>query len=86
MHAMQVYLLCIHSIGVVSVETKQDVQRKFLKAEEVADDLVLALSTVYKLCREGEIPCVYIGGSLRIPTAIYREWLQTRTKIPGKAS
>jgi excisionase family DNA binding protein len=47
-----------------------------LKADEAAKVLQVARSKVFAMCASGEIPCVRIGRSVRIPAVQLREWVE----------
>lgn len=44
---------------------------RFLTPSEVADDLQVGRTTVYRWCDEGKIPSIKLGRSIRIPTDAY---------------
>ena len=49
--------------------------RATLTVREVADQLQLAPTTVYRLIQRREIPAVRVGGSRRIPTDALQQLL-----------
>ena len=53
---------------------------ELLTAQEVADRLRIGKSTVYLLCRRGELPHVSIHRSVRIPADALRRWLQAQLR------
>jgi len=50
--------------------------QKLLKADEVADLLTIATSTVYQLAREGKLPCVKVQSSVRFRPEDIQAWLE----------
>jgi excisionase family DNA binding protein len=59
-------------------------ERVLLKPAEAAEMLGLGRSKTYQMMKAGEIPCVRIGKSVRVPVAGLREWIRTRVEV-GKA-
>jgi excisionase family DNA binding protein len=55
-------------------------ERLALKPAEVGDSLGCGRSKVYELIKRKEIPCVRIGGSVRVPVDALREWLAQQAK------
>lgn len=54
-----------------------NIDRHYLKADEVAERLSLTVSAVYKLCKAGEIPSIRIGPkTVRIPAAALERYLE----------
>lgn len=53
-----------------------EAERRYLKVEEVAHQLSLTESAVYKMCRRGEIPSVKFGKAVRIPVDGLRRYEQ----------
>jgi excisionase family DNA binding protein len=49
---------------------------KLLKADEVAELLAIAASTVYQLAREGKLPCIKVQSSVRFRPADIQAWLE----------
>ncbi|MGH7776551.1 MAG: helix-turn-helix domain-containing protein, partial [Candidatus Dormibacterales bacterium] len=45
----------------------QQATKELLRVEEAADRLSLGRSKVYELIREGRLPVVHIGRSVRVP-------------------
>jgi len=58
---------------------------ELLTAQEVADRLRIGKSTVYLLCRRGELPCLFINRSVRIPADALRRWLAERVRAAETA-
>ena len=57
--------------------------RATLTVREVADQLQLAPTTVYRLIQRREIPAVRVGGSLRIPAEALKERLSVVPSNPN---
>jgi excisionase family DNA binding protein len=55
-------------------EVKQ--MEKLLTVKEVAEVLQLTQMSVYRLCNEGKIPCIKIGGSIRISKTALQKLIQ----------
>jgi excisionase family DNA binding protein len=55
-------------------------ETELLTAQEVADRLKIGKSTVYLLCRRGELPSLAIHRSVRIPADALRRWLEQRVQ------
>jgi excisionase family DNA binding protein len=54
-----------------------DVERLYLRVEDVAGRLSLDASTVYKMCKAGEIPSIRIGSkAVRIPAPALEAYLR----------
>lgn len=51
---------------------------KVLTPEQVCDYLSLPRSTLYKLCREGKIPCFKIGKHWRFRIDDLHVWMSTK--------
>lgn len=49
---------------------------RLLTADEVAETLGLTTATVYRLCREGAIPCVRLGNGRQAPLRIDEQELE----------
>ena len=56
-----------------------------VKPMEVAKSLKFGRSTIYDLVAAGVIPAVRINGSIRVPVAAFREWIEKKTR-EGEAS
>jgi len=54
--------------------------RRFLSAAEVAEELGVDVTTVYRLAKSGGLPALQLrkNGPLRIPEGEYRRWLYER--------
>ena len=50
--------------------------RSALDAEELAEILDYAVSTVYKMAKKGQIPSYRIGGSVKFDPALTADWLE----------
>ena len=50
-------------------------RERLLRAEEVAEQLLLHPATVHRLARQGDIPCVMIAGSRRFLASDLDAWL-----------
>jgi excisionase family DNA binding protein len=54
-----------------------------LTIEELADYLKVPKSTLYKLVREGSVPCQKVGKHWRFHKEAIDDWLQQRVKKEG---
>ena len=61
-----------------------DRKRRLLTPEEIAEELQIPKSTIYKLCSEGEIPAAKIGKHWRFDRSRLDAWLESR--FEGEAS
>ncbi|MEA2494034.1 MAG: Helix-turn-helix domain [Thermoleophilaceae bacterium] len=52
-----------------------DFDSRYLTPDQVAQDLQMDISTIYKQCKAKVIPAVRIGGSVRIPRIAYERML-----------
>jgi excisionase family DNA binding protein len=59
-----------------------EIQQPMLRPTEVARILKIGRSTVYLMCQRGELPCVSINRSVRIPTSALKEWVDRHTHVP----
>jgi len=64
-------------------------KKSLLDVQEVAQYLGFSPSKIYRLVREGEIPCSRIGGQYRFRPAAIDEWLEehrhaTGRRVPGR--
>lgn len=59
---------------------------KLLRADDVAKLLNIGRSTVYLLCRRGQLPYVAINRSIRIPASALDRWLSQHTTFPEEDS
>ena len=55
---------------------------KLLTAPEVAEILRLRVDHVYKLSREGKIPCLQFGRSYRYREESIESWLRESERVP----
>jgi excisionase family DNA binding protein len=53
-----------------------DFDSRYLTVPQVASDLQLDVSAVYKMCKAKELPSVRFGKSVRIPRLVYERHLQ----------
>jgi excisionase family DNA binding protein len=53
-----------------------DCDSRYLTVPQVASDLQLDVSAVYKMCKAKELPSVRFGKSVRIPRLIYERYLE----------
>lgn len=53
-------------------------ERLLLRPREVAEQMGICRETVYTLIRNGEIPAVRFGGSVRVPADKLREAIASR--------
>lgn len=59
-------------------------ERLLLRAEEAAQMLGLGRAQVYAMCQRGELPCVRLGRSVRIPADRLRSWLEDKQTAPER--
>ena len=59
---------------------KRLTQSLLMKPPEVADELRIGRSTVYLLLASGQLPCLRIGKSLRVPSSDLLEWIAEQTQ------
>jgi excisionase family DNA binding protein len=52
---------------------------RLLTPDDVAELLRLSKTTVYRLCRRGEIPTLRIGGSLRVDPDALDGWIRRQS-------
>ena len=57
-----------------------DEKKLLLKPGEVGDALGVCRSTAYDLIAKGVIPSIRIGGTVRVPAAALREWIDQRMR------
>ena len=57
--------------------------RILLRPTEVAEATGLGRSKVYELLASGALPSIRIGGSVRVPVAQLREWIDRQAGIHG---
>lgn len=53
-------------------------KRRLLTAEEIAEELRIPKTTIYKLCNDGDIPAAKIGKHWRFDRARLDAWLVER--------
>lgn len=56
--------------------------RLLLRPMEVAEVLGIGRSRAYELIREGQLPTVRLGRSVRVPADRLREWIEANTDEP----
>jgi excisionase family DNA binding protein len=56
---------------------------RLLRAEDVAEQLQLRVDHIYKLAREGQIPHVRFGRTLRFRAEAIDRWLRAREQANG---
>lgn len=57
------------------------VEAELLRAEQVAEVLAVARSTVFELLRTGELPAVRIGRAVRVPRKALDRWIEEQTDV-----
>lgn len=55
-----------------------------LKPVEVAEIVGVGRSKVYELISAGELPSIRLGGSVRVPVDLLREWVNRKAAAPGE--
>jgi excisionase family DNA binding protein len=60
------------------------VEKLLLRPEEAAQMLGLGRAQVYGMCQRGELPCVRLGRSVRIPADRLRSWLEDKQTAPER--
>lgn len=55
------------------------VEAELLRAEEVAEVLAVARSTVFELLRNGDLPAVRIGRAVRVSRKALDRWIEEQT-------
>jgi len=58
--------------------------KEILTPREAADYLSIHVRTIYRLVKNGEIPCRKVGGSWRFKKYALDEWLSGRENPGGK--
>ena len=53
-------------------------RRKAWSAEELAELLNLSRKHIYKLCKQGRMPCVRIGGAVLFDPRVTADWLESK--------
>jgi excisionase family DNA binding protein len=61
-------------------------QPVIMNVEEVSKWLRIPLSTLYGMCRRGEIPCIKIGKHWRFEQKRIETWLGNKIKENGSGS
>src|SRR5690242_11582917 len=56
--------------------------RLLVRPSEAAEILGLGRSKVYAMLATGELPCVKIGKSVRVPLDALHRWVNARTYVP----
>ena len=54
--------------------------RLLLRPSEAAEVLGLGRTKTYQLIAAGELPCVRVGGAVRVPAEELREWVQRQAR------
>ena len=62
---------------------KGKMDRLLLRPTEAAELIGIGRSKMYQLLASGELPTVLVGGSVRVPLAKLREWIDLRTRDLG---
>jgi excisionase family DNA binding protein len=52
-----------------------DPERLMLRPAEAADAIGVSRARCYELIAQGKIPSIRIGGSIRVPVAALRQWI-----------
>ena len=60
--------------------TKQSVERRMLRAGDIAADLGISRSRVYQLIAEGAIPTTRLNRSIYVPRPAWEAWLRRRSE------
>jgi excisionase family DNA binding protein len=67
----------IHSGTAGPLDREEDAMDKLLlRPDEAAEILSIGRSRVYELLRDGTLPTVRLGGSIRIPAEALRRWVE----------
>jgi len=53
-------------------------EQVLLQADEAAKLVAMPLSSFYRLLRRGDVPCVRLGRSVRVPPDALRRWAKER--------
>jgi excisionase family DNA binding protein len=57
-----------------------------MNVEEVSGWLRIPLSTLYGMCRRGEIPCIKIGKHWRFEQKYIEDWMENKIRQNGSRS
>jgi excisionase family DNA binding protein len=68
----------IHFVCMRSVATAME--KMLLRPTEVAETLGICLSKTYSMIAAGELPSVRMGGCIRVPVDLLREWIVSRAE------
>jgi excisionase family DNA binding protein len=60
-------------------------ERLLLRPTEAAEVIGIGRSKMYELLARGEMPSMRVGGSLRVPLAQLREWVDRKVEESGAA-
>lgn len=75
-NAMRFFLLDVVFALIYNIDMEPNTQKpkRFTTIEEAADELQVSYSTIYKLFKQGDIPHIRVGKSIRL----LREWLDVK--------
>ena len=62
-------------------EMRNDERDEVLTAEEAAEYLKMALSTLYRFMRSGDVPCFKLGNQWRFKKSILDEWMEKMSTL-----
>jgi len=65
------------------MQPEQTQNKLLLRVSEAAELLSVARSKAYAMVKAGELPSVRLGGSVRVPLARLREWVESRANMPA---
>ena len=54
---------------------QNDVARLLYRPAEAAEAISVSRSRMYELIARGDIPCIRVGGVIRVPVDKLREWV-----------
>jgi len=60
---------------------RDDEKDQILTAEEAADYLKMALSTLYRYMRKGQVPCFKLGNQWRFKRSVLDDWMERMSMI-----
>ncbi len=63
---------------------QNDEKDKILTAEEAAEYLKMALSTLYRYMRSGKVPCFKVGNQWRFKRSVLDEWMEKMSMVDVK--